>query len=80
MNKLRGNNALSFERVLFLSIAVFAIVIMLPALEIKVPRLEAERVSKAGLSVVAIAFAGFVFPLVPVVANLLSRKKKGTTA
>lgn len=31
-----------------------------------------------GLSFIAIAFGGFVFPFIPLVANLLYRRKKGT--
>lgn len=63
MNKLHENHTLSFERILFFSDAVFAIVITLLVLEIKVPHLENpnESVIRHALFELLPKFLGFFF-------------------
>ena len=63
MNKLHENHTLSFERILFFSDAVFAIVITLLVLEIKVPHLEnhSEADIRHALFELLPKFLGFFF-------------------
>lgn len=65
MNKLHENQTLSFERVLFFSDAVFAIVITLLVLEIKVPHLDSHTPSESEVRHVLFElipkFLGFIY-------------------
>lgn len=65
MNKLHENHTLSFERILFFSDAVFAIVITLLVLELRVPHIESHDPSDSEIShalfVLLPKFLGFIY-------------------
>jgi uncharacterized membrane protein len=65
MNDHAENTALSFERILFFSDAVFAIVITLLVLEIRVPHIEAEHLNESAIRHELVGllpkFLGFIY-------------------
>lgn len=65
MNNSHENTALSFERILFFSDAVFAIVITLLVLELKAPHIDREGFTEAALQQALLGlvpkFLGFVY-------------------
>lgn len=65
MNNSNENHAVSFERILFFSDAVFAIVITLLVLELRVPHIEKEHLNEAGVRHALVElvpkFLGFIY-------------------
>jgi uncharacterized membrane protein len=65
MTKEPDNQTLSFERVLFFSDAVFAIVITLLVLELRVPHIEHDQINESGIRHALVElipkFLGFIY-------------------